>query len=115
VAVISNNLIEEQREKLKCCGLVSFVDCLVVSEEVGAVKPEPAIFEEALNRLQYGAEEAVMVGDSWKEDILGAHGVGMRAVWLNRYGRACPDQAIAPEINSFEPVGGVLDLILTAS
>jgi putative hydrolase of the HAD superfamily len=32
VAVISNNLIEEQREKLKCCGLVSFVDCLVVSK-----------------------------------------------------------------------------------
>jgi putative hydrolase of the HAD superfamily len=115
VAIISNNLIEEQREKLKCCGLVSFIDCLVVSEEVGAVKPEPAIFEEALNRLQCGAEEAVMVGDSWKEDILGAHGVGIRAVWLNRYDRPCPDQAIAPEINSFEPVGGVLDLILTAS
>ncbi len=115
VAVISNNLLEEQREKLKCCGLLSFVDFLVVSEEVGAVKPEPAIFEEALKRLQCGAEGVVMVGDSWKDDILGAHGVGMRAVWLNRYGMPCPDQALTPEINSFEPVDGVLDLILTAS
>jgi len=115
VAVISNNLIAEQREKMKCCGLLSFVDCLVVSEEVGAVKPEPAIFEEALNRLQSGAEEELMVGDSRKDDILSAHGVGIRSVWLNRYDRPCPDQVLTPEINSFEPVGGVLDLILTAS
>ena len=100
---------------MKCCGLLPFVDCLVVSEEVGAVKPEPAIFEEALNRLQSGAEEELMVGDSWKDDILSAHKVGIRAVWLNCYDRPCPDQALAPEINSFEPVGGVLDLILTAS
>jgi putative hydrolase of the HAD superfamily len=112
VAVVSNNLIDEQREKLKCCGLVPFVDCLVVSEEIGVAKPEFAIFEEVLKRLQCGAQEAVMVGDSWEEDILGAHRAGMRAVWLNRSGRPCPDQALASEISSFEPLDAVLDVIL---
>jgi len=112
VAVVSNNLIDEQREKLKCCGLVPFVDCLVVSEEVGVAKPELAIFEEVLKRLQYGAQEAVMVGDSWEEDILGAHRAGMRAVWLNRYGKRCPDRALASEISSFEPLDAVLDVII---
>jgi putative hydrolase of the HAD superfamily len=112
VAVVSNNLIDEQREKLKCCGLVPFVDCLVVSEEVGVAKPELAIFEEVLKRLQCGAQEAVMVGDSWEEDILGAHRAGMRAVWLNRSGRPCPDQALVSEISSFEPLDAVLDVIL---
>jgi HAD superfamily hydrolase (TIGR01549 family) len=112
VAIVSNNLLEEQREKLRCCGLHQFVDCLVVSEEVGAVKPEPAIFEEVLNRLRCGPQEAIMVGDSWTEDILGAHGVGIRPVWFNRYGRLCPDQALAAEINSFEPVDAVLGVIL---
>jgi putative hydrolase of the HAD superfamily len=112
VAVVSNNLIEEQREKLKCCGLMTFVDHLVVSKEVGAAKPEPAIFEEVLKRLRCRVQEAVMVGDSWKEDILGAHRVGMRAVWLNRWGRPCPDHALASEINSFEPVDAVLGVIL---
>lgn len=112
VAIVSNNLVEEQREKLRCCGLHQFIDCLVVSEEVGAVKPEPAIFEEVLNRLRCGAQEAVMVGDSWIEDISSAHGVGIRPVWLNRYGRLCPDQTLGVEINSFEPVDEVLDVIL---
>jgi putative hydrolase of the HAD superfamily len=82
VAVVSNNLIDEQRKKLKCCGLGPFVDCLVVSEEVGTAKPDLAIFEEVLKRLRCGAQEAVMVGNSWEEDILGAHRAGMRAVWL---------------------------------
>jgi len=112
VAIVSNNLVEEQREKLRCCGLHQFVDCLIVSEEVGVVKPEPAIFEEVLNRLRCSAQEAVMVGDSWKEDIVGAHGVGIRPVWFNRYSSLCPDQTLAVEINSFEPVDTVLDVIL---
>jgi HAD superfamily hydrolase (TIGR01549 family) len=112
IAVVSNNLIEEQKEKLRCCELYPFVDCLVVSEEIGAAKPEPAIFEVVLSRLRCGAQEAVMVGDSWTEDIIGAHGVGIRPVWLNRYGRLCPDQALATEINSFEPVEVVLGVIL---
>jgi len=53
-----------------------------------------------------------MVGDSWKEDIVGAHGVGIRPVWFNRYSSLCPDQTLAVEINSFEPVDTVLDVIL---
>lgn len=112
MAVVTNNLVREQREKLEYCGLSPFVDHLVVSEEVGAAKPEPTIFQAALERLHCDATEAVMVGDSWDDDILGAYGVGIRAIWLNRFLRPCPDQTIASEINSFEAHDEVMDLIL---
>jgi FMN phosphatase YigB (HAD superfamily) len=53
-----------------------------------------------------------MIGDLWDVDILGAYRAGIRAIWLNRYGATCPDANIATEINSFEPVEMVLDLVL---
>ena len=112
IAVVSNNLVAEQREKLQCCGLEPFVDFLVVSEEVGIQKPEAGIFEAALKQVQCTATEAVMVGDSWHADILGAYGVGIRAVWFNRLGVPCPDPTLAIEINSYKPLVAVLDLLL---
>ncbi len=47
----------------------------MLSFEVGAVKPDPAIFETALSRLDVAAEHAVMVGDSEEADG-GARAVG---------------------------------------
>ena len=112
IAVVTNNLVAEQQDKLRACSLERLIDVLVVSEEAGFVKPDPAIFEVALNRLQCRAEEAVMVGDLWDVDILGAYRAGIRAIWFNRYGATCPDPTIATEINSFEPLEMVLDLVL---
>src|SRR5262245_35025438 len=48
IVIVSNNLADEQRGKLVACGLTLLVDALVVSEEVGATKPDRAIFDAAL-------------------------------------------------------------------
>lgn len=103
VAVVTNNLVEEQRKKLDALGFSSYVDALVTSEEVGVAKPEPGIFHDALERVGCSAEEVVMVGDSWASDVLGARAAGIRAVWLNRHGVECPDPALASEIHNIEP------------
>ena len=58
------------------------------SEGVGAYKPLPAAFQRVLTELGVGAEEAVYVGDTLYDDILGAKGVGMRSAWINRDGAA---------------------------
>ena len=79
IGIVSNNLLEEQTEKLQYCGLDRFIDALVVSEEAGISKPDPAIFQLALDRLGVPADEAVMVGDSWAADIVGARRAGIRA------------------------------------
>lgn len=102
VVIVSNNLLEEQQDKLRHCGLAEYVDVLVVSEEVGVSKPAPRIFEVALERAGVGAAEAVMVGDSWPNDVEGARAAGIRAVWFNRDGREAPDPSV-PVIRSLEP------------
>lgn len=112
IAVVTNNLIEEQRDKLRHLQLESLVDELVTSEETGFIKPDPGIFRVALARLEVQASEAVMIGDAWNADILGARQAGIRAIWLNRRGIPCPDPALAHELLAFEPLEEILRAIL---
>jgi putative hydrolase of the HAD superfamily len=60
------------------------VDAIVDSRTHGRVKPHPTIFQAALDRLEVGAEDAVMVGDSLEEDVEGARALGMRAILVDR-------------------------------
>jgi HAD superfamily hydrolase (TIGR01509 family) len=114
VGIISNNLLEEQQDKLRFCDLESFVDALVVSEVVGVSKPDPEIFRVALDRLRCPAAEAVMVGDSWSADIAGARAAGIRAVWFNPARAAAPEEAPVPELHAFEPVSEAMKVIFGA-
>ncbi len=52
------------------------------SFQLGWAKPDPEIFAEALRRAGVGPERAVMVGDSYDEDIAPAAALGMRTVWV---------------------------------
>ncbi len=112
VAVVSNNLQAEQEEKLRHLGMAHLIDALVVSETVGVAKPDPAIFVAALDQLGCAAADAVMLGDSWAADVLGARAAGLRAVWLNRHGRPCPDPDLAHEVTNLEPTDTVIALLL---
>jgi HAD superfamily hydrolase (TIGR01549 family) len=111
VGIVSNNLTEEQEGKLRHTGMDHLIDVLVTSESAGAIKPEPGIFEEAIRQAGCRPAEAVMVGDSWEADIVGARDAGLRAVWFNRYRRPCPDPSMAAEIESFEPVETTLSIV----
>ena len=66
-AVVSN-IAFDVRAAFKSIGAAEYVDEFVLSFEVGAVKPNPAIFEAALSRLGVDAANAVMVGDSDEAD-----------------------------------------------
>ena len=112
LGIVSNNILAEQEDKLAYFNLRSVFDVLVVSAEEGVSKPEPGIFRVALARLGCPAEDAVMVGDTWAADILGAASVGMRAVWFNQRGEPVPDPSLAVEIRSLEPTEAVSRTIL---
>jgi len=62
------------------------VDIAVGSTDHGRIKPHPSIFERTLAALEVGASEAVMVGDSYADDIEGARALGMRAILVDRDG-----------------------------
>jgi 2-haloalkanoic acid dehalogenase type II len=64
------------------------VDFILVSEAVGAYKPDRRIFQVALDRLGLEPEEVLHVGDSDVDDVLGAQGAGLPVAWVNREGRA---------------------------
>jgi len=66
-AVVSN-IAFDIRPAFQALGVADDVDEFVLSFEVGAVKPDPAIFSTALQRLGVQAQEAVMVGDSEEAD-----------------------------------------------
>ncbi len=115
VGIVSNNLLDEQRDKLRVCGLTPYVDALVVSEEAGTPKPDPAIFALALERLGCEAPDAVMVGDSWAADIAGARAAGIRAIWFNPYREPVPDgEASVPQVAALEPPDTVIRMIFDA-
>lgn len=113
VAIVTNNLLEEQQDKLQYCALAPFVDVLIASEDVGVSKPDPAIFQIALERAGVRAEDAVMVGDSWANDVAGAARAGIRAVWFNPDRKPVPqDPAGVAVIESLTPVEDVVRLLL---
>jgi HAD superfamily hydrolase (TIGR01549 family) len=62
------------------------VDVTVGSFTHGRIKPHPSIFETALEALGIDAAEAVMVGDSYEDDIRGARNLGIRAILVDREG-----------------------------
>jgi YjjG family noncanonical pyrimidine nucleotidase len=108
VAVVTNNLRAEQEQKLARCGLVPHVDTLVTSEEVGIAKPDARIFQAALDRLRVSAEDAVMIGDAWAADIVGARAIGVHAIWLNRRALPRPEEDVV-ELRELVPTEAVLD------
>ena len=62
------------------------VDVAVGSTDHGRIKPHPSIFERALAALEAEPAEAVMVGDSYADDIEGARALGIRAILVDRDG-----------------------------
>lgn len=84
LAIITNNSVAEQLEKLRHLGIAHFFEAIIISEDVGFTKPDRRIFELALERLGVAASQSVMIGDNRAADIEGAHAAGIATVWLNR-------------------------------
>ncbi len=71
-------------------GLSRYLSCIVVSADVGIVKPNPDLFKITLYQLGVSADQAVYVGDDWCADIVGASRAGMRSIYTREW-RVEPD------------------------
>jgi len=78
VANFSGNLADVCRE----FGLTDFLDVLVDSTVEGIAKPDPRIFQRALDRLGLPPSACWFVGDSLEKDIIPARRLGFRTVWI---------------------------------
>lgn len=86
LAVVTNGPSDLQRDKLEALGVDKSVKAVVISGEHGVAKPDPVIFELALDELGVEPKDAWCVGDSLATDVAGADRAGITAIWLNRPG-----------------------------
>ena len=83
LVVLSNGFVEVQYDKINKSGLRDCFTDIVLSEEVGCQKPNPRIYEIALQRGGWKAEDVLMIGDSWTSDIHGAIAAGIDQLWIH--------------------------------
>ena len=87
-----------------------YFDVLAISGQVGAEKPDAAIFHTALEQSGVTAAEAVHIGDSITSDVEGAQAVGIRPVLLDRAGTLAP----APGVLVLRSLSGLPTLLSLA-
>jgi len=91
VGILSNGLTELQRAKVKRFALERWVSHLILSEEVGAMKPSREIFDAAWRAAADGKPvRKLYVGDSYTTDVLGAKNAGWLPVLYNPEARPMP-------------------------
>ena len=66
-------------------GYEEIFDSLIVSAEMGYMKPSPVLFRRALDELGSKPENAIMVGDTYEVDVVGARKAGIRGVLVDVY------------------------------
>ena len=85
--ILSNGFKELQFHKMRSSDIDKYFRKVVLSDDIGILKPWPEIFHFALSATQSELNDSLMIGDSWENDIAGAAGVGMHQVFYNLSGR----------------------------
>lgn len=103
--ICSNGFHEVQYKKLKSCGLFSFFDSVILSEDAGFNKPHKEFFDYAMKMSSASVDSTIMIGDNFFTDIIGAKNYGLDTLFFNAH----PDDFTAPEPVTFE-VNRLLDI-----
>jgi len=97
VGMITNGPTDIQQPKLDLLEIEPLFSFVLISESVGFWKPDPRIFQLALEQAEVEPHQAIYVGDSVIADVPGAHAAGVGAVWMNRRGIDWPGER-APDV-----------------
>ncbi len=81
--IITNGFDEVQTKKMEKSNIEKYFKTITNSDMVGVKKPNPKIFNFALQRANVTNSQSIMIGDSYEADILGAKDVGMEVVFFD--------------------------------
>jgi len=84
LVALTNGFADVQHARIARLGLDDAFDHVIISEEVGVAKPDPAVFDIAFKKMGHPAKSSVlMVGDSLSSDIRGGVDYGIDTCWFN--------------------------------
>ena len=93
VGVITNGFSETQKKKFNRFDLHKTANHLIISEDVGVMKPQPGIFKYATELADCDPDDILYVGDSYNSDIQGGSSYGWNTAWY----KSDPDPEISKE------------------
>lgn len=99
-----------QYKKLKKLGVLQYLDFIVTSEEAGAEKPDPRLFDLCVKKAGCRPEECVFIGDSLKKDVIGPSKCGLKGTWYcpkakengEKQGGSVPQEESCPVVRVYE-------------
>lgn len=90
--IITNGFAEIQAIKLDSSEIAHYFTHVITSETANAKKPNPLVFQYAMEISGTSTTESIMIGDNYEADILGAKGVGLDTIFYNPQGILVDDQ-----------------------
>ncbi|GAH86490.1 unnamed protein product, partial [marine sediment metagenome] len=85
IGIISDIDTDFLKFQFDAFGISKLFDSITTSEEVQIYKPKEKIFQVALNKAGCQGKESIIVGDSYKKDIVGGKNMGMTTIWINKF------------------------------
>ena len=112
LGIVTNGDDDIQRHKFELLGLSDYFGGFISSGAAGHQKPEPEIFQVALEALEVQPQETLFIGDHLHSDIRGAQLAGLRSIWFNPEGHSTED-GIVPDgtIRGFSELSGLLGIL----
>ena len=85
IGIISDIDTDFLKFQFDAFGISKLFDSITTSEEVQIYKPKEKIFQVALNKAGCQGKESIIVGDSYKKDIVGGKNMGITTIWINKF------------------------------
>ena len=112
LGMITNGSVRSQDPKIDALGIRDVFEVILISEAEGVAKPDPVIFQRAVDRLGVSPHQAWYLGDHPVNDIQGATSAGLGTIWFEGY-QPWPAHAPPPaaSIRTLAELPGCLGLV----
>ncbi len=106
VVILTNGITVIQKSRMALSPIKDWVSRVVISQEAGFSKPDPRLFELALDGVS--PKDALMIGDGTQSDVLGANRAGIDMCWYNPKGKPLPEgMHVEYEIRDLREIPGI--------
>ena len=106
LGIITNGPVSWQMRKIEKTGVASFFNAILISDAEGIQKPDPRIFQRAMERCGVASQESMFVGDHPEADIAGARNAGLLPVWKRKDYWEVPD-----DVRRIDELSEILPLV----